>query len=435
MILRDPVHGLVAFEAEQYRLVPPLLETKEVQRLRHIRQLGLASFAYPGADHTRFSHALGTAHVMTRFVARLRNIHERLPFWQRLTTERARDAVAAALLHDVGHGPFSHLFEEALPFGPKHEEWTRRILLDPESEVHQVLLAADAGMPARVAQLVAGQHELRYLAHTVSGMFDVDRCDYLLRDALFTGVSYGHYDLDWLLRSLCFDDTESNSSSPALAVDGAKGIPAIESFVQARLFMFQQVYFHKASRASERLLARILNRATQLLLDGASLGDVPPALLSLIRHGDCSLRDYLELDDPRLWQCLRSWQTAKDPALADLAKRLAGRNLFKTYEFFGPATDPAWCDEALQRARDIAAHHGFDPDVYVMVDRALLIPYDDSKQQLRVIFPDGASQPLHDVSFLLGRLRGQRLEKVRLLFPAEISDVVRREVGARRLVA
>lgn len=435
MILRDPVHGLVAFEAEQYRLIPLLLETKEMQRLRRVRQLGLASFAYPGADHTRFSHALGTAHVMTRFVARLRAIHEQLPFWQRLTTERARDAVAAALLHDVGHGPFSHLFEEALPSGPKHEEWTRRILLDPSSEVHQVLRDADVGMPARVAQLVAGEHELRYLAHTVSGMFDVDRCDYLLRDALFTGVTYGHYDLDWLLRSLCFDQTESETASPALAVDGAKGIPAIESFVQARLFMFQQVYFHKASRASERLLTRILARASELLLDGTHLGPLPDALRSLIFDNDCGLDAYLELDDPALWQCLRSWQNVKDPLLADLATRLGRRDLFKTYEFFGPAADPEICAEAETIARDIAQSQGFDPDIYVGLDRAVLVPYDDSKQKLRVLFPDGHTQPLHEVSFLLGRLRGQKLEKVRLLFPAEIREHVQRELASRRLIA
>ena len=114
MILRDPVHGLVTFEAAEETIVARLLETKEVQRLRRVRQLGLASFAYPGADHTRFAHAIGAAFVMKRLLSRLRDIQDELPFWQRVTTERAREALAAALLHDLGHGPFSHLFEQVL---------------------------------------------------------------------------------------------------------------------------------------------------------------------------------------------------------------------------------------------------------------------------------------------------------------------------------
>src|SRR5690606_27504332 len=202
MILRDPVHGLVSFETDEQRIVVELLSAREVQRLRRIRQLGLASLAYPGADHTRFSHAVGAAHVMVRFIDRLRAIDGDLPFWQRLTTERARDGLAAALLHDLGHGPFSHLFEEAIPSSPPHETWTTRIVLDPTTDVHRILHRADPLLPERVAALVQGRHELTYLARTVSGTFDVDRCDYLLRDAHFTGVSYGHFDLDWLLRSL-----------------------------------------------------------------------------------------------------------------------------------------------------------------------------------------------------------------------------------------
>src|SRR5690606_3394100 len=117
MILRDPVHGLVSFESPEQQIVPELLKTREVQRLRRVHQLGLSSIAYPGADHSRFSHALGTAHVMSRFIERIRSISSDLPYWQRLTTERGRDALAAALLHDIGHGPFSHLFEEAMPGG------------------------------------------------------------------------------------------------------------------------------------------------------------------------------------------------------------------------------------------------------------------------------------------------------------------------------
>jgi HD superfamily phosphohydrolase len=158
MILRDPVHGLVAFESDEEAIIPALLEAAEVQRLRRIRQLGLASIAYPGADHTRFAHAIGAAFVMTRFIARMRSNHDQLPFWQRLTTDRARDALAAALLHDVGHGPFSHLFEEAMPDGPRHEEWSRRIICDPGTEVHRLLSRCDASLPGRVAELVSGRH-------------------------------------------------------------------------------------------------------------------------------------------------------------------------------------------------------------------------------------------------------------------------------------
>ncbi|HXS19195.1 MAG TPA: HD domain-containing protein, partial [Polyangiaceae bacterium] len=245
MILRDPVHGLVAFEAKEEAIIQTLLETRELQRLRRVQQLGLTSLAYPGATHARFSHAIGTAHVMARFIARIRAISTDLPKDQQLDPKRAQEGLAAALLHDIGHGPFSHLFEEAIPKGPSHEDWGTRIVMDPCTEVHQKLVAVDSELPARVCALIRGEHELRYLSGAVSGTFDVDRCDYLLRDAHFTGVNYGHFDLDWLLRSFCLSPTESAAITPGLAIDGSKGLPAIESFILARLFMFQQVYFHK----------------------------------------------------------------------------------------------------------------------------------------------------------------------------------------------
>lgn len=360
---------------------------------------------------------------MTRFVRRLREIHEALPYWQRLTTERARDAVVAALLHDLGHGPFSHLFEEAIPHGPRHEVWTERLIASPQSEVHQVLSQVDPGLPGRVCELIRGQHPLTYLAYTVSGMLDVDRCDYLLRDALFTGVNYGHYDLDWLLRSLCFGHSTDPAQAPSLAVDGAKGIPAIESFVLARLFMFQQVYFHKASRASEWLLSRILSRVATLVQQGSAPQGVPSAIDSLVRNQDASLDAYLEMDDTTLWQCLRGWQQSSDPILADLCRRLCRRDLFKTHEFFGQPLAPEEPRRWLERARQLAADRGLDPDIYVGLDDASLVAYDDSQPNaLRVVFPGGTSRPLAEVSFLLERLHGQRLNRCRLIFPAELRD-------------
>ena len=215
------------------------MDTPEVQRLRHVRQLGVTSLAFPGAEHTRFAHATGAAFVMKQLLVRLRAIQSELPFWQQVTTDRARDALAAAFLHDVGHGPLSHLFEDAIPGVPHHEAWSERILLDSSTGVNKALRELDPQMPERVAALVRGEHELPFLAKAVSGTFDVDRCDYLLRDAHATGVRYGVYDLDWLLRSLRFAPAPSEKIAPALAIDGAKGLPAIEAFLLARLFMFQ----------------------------------------------------------------------------------------------------------------------------------------------------------------------------------------------------
>lgn len=422
MILRDPIHGLVAFETEEEAIVPRLLQTQEVQRLRRIRQLGLSSLSYPGADHTRFSHAIGTAHVMKRFIGRMRAVHHALPRDQRVTPDRARDLLAAALLHDVGHGPLSHLFEAAIPDGPSHEDYTARIVCDPSTEVHGVLASVDPALPTRVAELVRGRHHLAYLARAVSGTFDVDRCDYLLRDAHFTGVGYGSFDLDWLLRSFRFGSPEAGADSPTLAIDGPKGLPAIESFILARLFMFQQVYFHKASRASEFMMTRLLSRARAVLVDGTPLPGAPPALVAVAREGDAPLGAYLELDDHVLLSALGAWRSAPDPILADLSRRLHGRHLFKTYELLGDQL--AERHQALARARDVAIAAGLDPDHYVGLDEASDVPFDDRQDSLTVLFPRGAPRKPGDVSFLLGRLRGEKLERVRLLFAPELRESI-----------
>jgi HD superfamily phosphohydrolase len=433
MILRDPVHGLVSFEADEFSIVPRLMQAEEVQRLRRIRQLGLTSLAYPGADHTRFSHAIGAAHVMTRFIGRLRQIHGELPLHQRVTSAQATDAVAAAFLHDLGHGPLSHLFEEAVPNGPDHEVWTVRIVLDPATSVHRILAALDPGSPGRVAELIQGRHALAFLSSTVSGSFDVDRCDYLLRDAHFTGVSYGTFDLDWLIRSLRFGHPEEPGGAPLLAIDGVKGLPAIESFVLARLFMFQQVYFHKASRASEWHFSRILARIRRLLLDGVEVVPMPPGIASLLLDGEATLRDYLALDDAVLWSALASWREAKDGIVSDLCQRLYSRRLFKTLEFFGEERTPERYQELLAFTRRRAELAGLDPDYYVGLDEAVDVPFDHSKEPLKVIFPDNLARAPRDVSFILGRLAGETLTRTRLVFPKELRGEVLAHLGSAPL--
>jgi HD superfamily phosphohydrolase len=438
VILRDPVHGLVAFEGDEERIVEELIDTPEVQRLRRVRQLGVTSLAFPGAEHSRFAHALGAAFVMKLLLARLRAIDGVLPEAQRVTPRRAREALAAALLHDLGHGPLSHLFEEAIPGAPAHETWTERVVLDRSTEVSRVLAAFDEELPARVVDLVHGRHEIPYLARAVSGELDVDRCDYLLRDAHATGVRYGLYDLDWLLRSLRFAEGVSHpggasgpvaAAAPALAIDGAKGLPAIEAFITARLFMFQQVYLHKATRSAEWMIKTILARAVEVLRAGGALEGVPAALASCGRGEPIRLEDYLELDDGVLWGAMHAWEGSRDAPLADLSRRIRARALFKTLELFGEQATAEGRVRALEIARDVARSRGLAPEAYVGLDVASDEPFGAQGAPLAVVYAKGPPRPLHEVSFLLGRLAGQVLSRVRLVLAPELRDEVTHAIG------
>jgi len=272
---------------------------------------------------------------------------------------------------------------------------------------------------------VHGRHELPYLAKAVSGELDVDRCDYLLRDAHATGVRYGVYDLDWLLRSLCFaPGAEEDGKGPALAIDGAKGLPAIEAFITARLFMFQQVYQHKATRAAEWMIRTILARAVRVLREGGVLEGVPAAVAAGARGDAIQLGDYLELDDGVLWVAIRQWENARDRPLADLARRIRARALFKTFELFGDHATEQGRARALAVARDIAAARGFDADVHVGLDTATDEPFGGESAPLLVVYAKGPARPLHEVSFLLGRLAGQVLSRVRLVMTPELREPV-----------
>ncbi|MBV9950118.1 MAG: HD domain-containing protein [Myxococcales bacterium] len=432
MILRDPVHGLVAFESAEERIVEALVDVPEVQRLRRVRQLGVTSLAFPGAEHTRFAHAIGSAFVMKLLLARLRAIEGFLPEGLRIDEATGREALAAALLHDVGHGPLSHLFEDVIPGTPPHETWTERILLEPSTGVHRALSAVDSELPARVAALVLGKHERPFLARAVSGEFDVDRCDYLLRDAYATGVRYGIYDLDWLLRSLRFAPVDPGSPrAPALAIDGAKGLPAIEAFITARLFMFQQVYLHKAPRAAEWMIRTTLARAVAVLRDGGRLDQVPAAMTAAARGEPIALDDYLELDDGVVWGAMHAWERAGDRPLADLARRIRARELHKTLELFGEHATAAGQEHALAVARDVARAHGLDPDLYVGLDVASVeaMSLEDGGMPLLVVYAKGRARPLREVSFLLSRLAGQVLSRVRLVLAPELREAMIRALA------
>lgn len=430
MILRDPVHGLVAFEGDFERIALALLDTREVQRLRRVRQLGLTSLVFPGAEHSRFAHALGAAHVMTRLVERVSAQKTELPDDLRLDAQSARDAFAAAMLHDLGHGPFSHLFEEVMPSARPHESWTVAMILDPLTEVHGALAAIDAGMPARVASLVSGDHHLPWLAGCVSGTLDVDRCDYLLRDSHMTGVAYGIYDLDWLFRSLAFAKLDGHEGAGAwvLAIEGRKGLPPIEGFFLARHFMYQQVYHHKATRGAECLVRGLFRRAAELVREGRTPTDTPDAIARAVLGETPSLESYLDLDDTRLLYCLGSWEKSDDAVLSDLASRFRRRALPKTVPLpEAPGSEPVW-EAARLRASEVVTKMGLRSDLHVWLDVAEDVPYEEprdaSRDGLWVTLRHRPLQRLGDISFALEKLRNLAVVRPRLCFPREAREPV-----------
>lgn len=428
MILRDPVHGVVAFEGENGRVLPRLIDTVEMQRLRRVRALGVASMAFPGAEHSRFAHAIGAAHVMARFLARVEPLSAAMG--RPLDAVDHDDALAAALLHDLGHGPLSHLFEEVFPGMHAHELWTSAAILDPDTEVHRALASVEPEMPSRVERLVHGVHPMPLLARAVSGLLDVDRCDYLLRDSHMTGTRYGLFDLDWLLRSLAL---ESDPSGPRLAVEGSKGLPAVEGFFLARLFMYQQVYFHKATRAAESVVRSTFRRLADLVADGRVPAGTPAPIAMLARGERISTESYLSLDDNVLWCAVDAWRDDRDEVLAGLAARCGRRDLFKTASL--DDIDPDLDDSIRSELESIVASNGFDPRYFAALDVAEVLPFEAPRvpeEGLRVVHARRPAQPLEHASFIIARIADTAFVRRRLIFPAAVRGAVTEMLEAQR---
>ncbi len=247
-IYRDSVHNIIRLKTDDAagKLLARLIDTAEFQRLRRIKQLGLALFAYQAAEHSRFTHSLGALHLATRTLEKLKLKYE-------ISAETQIAVRCAALLHDIGHGAFSHVIETILNF--HHEQFTIEAVLSEETEVGQVLREFSADLPENVAAIVRGDFRPMALAQLVSSQLDVDRMDYLLRDSLMTGAKYGIYDLEWIIKSLEIDEENDR-----LYV-AARGIYAVEDYLQARYYMFRQVYFHRTLRSAEAILKSLLRRA------------------------------------------------------------------------------------------------------------------------------------------------------------------------------
>src|SRR5678816_223991 len=303
-IYRDPVHNIIRLQtdSDEGELMMRLIDAAEFQRLRRIKQLGLGLYTYQGAEHSRFTHSLGAFHLMTRVLDRLSETYE-------IDPEDRVAARAAALLHDVGHGSFSHVMEKVLNF--HHERWTVQVILDEHSEIGELLRSHSSDLPVKVASIIEGKFQPAALAQLVSSQLDVDRMDYLLRDSLMTGAKYGIYDLEWIINALSIDEQGDR------IYVAARGLYAVEEYLQARYYMFRQVYFHRTLRSAEAVLRSVLRRALQLLEAGEPVWYAPDtAFEKVLRKGKLTISEHLEVDDSDFVFHIKQWQKSSDAILS-----------------------------------------------------------------------------------------------------------------------
>jgi len=369
---------------------------------------------------------------MTRILDRLSDSYE-------IDVEDRIAARAAALLHDVGHAPFSHAMEKTL--GVHHEQLTIAAITSEQTTLCQTLASHSRELPARVASIIAGDFKPAALAQLVSSQLDVDRMDYLLRDSLMTGAKYGLYDLEWIINALQIDEAHDR------VFVAARGVYAVEEYLQARYYMFRQVYFHRTLRSAEAVLRSALRRALEITTSGGDLWHAPGAAFAkVLRRERLTISEHLEIDDSDIIFHLKQWQDAHDEILSDLSRRFVGRTLFKAIDVDMPTDERA---AFITAARDVVTRAGFDAEYYFIEDRATDVPYygyytgEGEEERGRIYVEDGYAHPqVREISEISEAVRGlrQSYELHRVCFPAEVKEAVYRlyhgtTVSARPLTA
>ncbi len=416
-IYRDSVHNIIRLNSatDQGRLLVRLIDAAEFQRLRRVRQLGLAHFAYQGAEHSRFTHSLGVMHLASRVLERLELKYE-------LEEEDVTAVRVAALLHDIGHGAFSHVIESIQGF--HHEDFTIEAVTSEETEVGRILAEYSPSLPERVAGIIRGEFRPMALAQLVSSQLDADRMDYLLRDSLMTGAKYGIFDLEWIIKSIEIDEPNDR-----LYVS-ARGVYAVEAYIQARYYMFRQVYFHRTLRSAEVILRSIFNRAFYLVREGGNPWLAQGTQFEKLLHGEkLNLAEHLQLDDSDVIFHIKQWQRSRDSILADLSSRFLNRRLFKVFDLDMPEDER---QAFVNRARGLVADRGFDPEYYFAEDKAGDVPYyfyrkSEGNPKNFIYVEDGFSKPqIREISEVSAAVRGlqKEFEIFRVCFPPELKDEI-----------
>jgi HD superfamily phosphohydrolase len=416
-IINDPVYGFIKIASNG---LYEIIEHPYFQRLRRIKQLGLTNFVYPGATHTRFQHALGSYHLMGLAIQVLRNKEVRI------TADEEEAALSAILLHDIGHGPFSHALEESIIRDLQHEELSLLFMKALNDEFQGRLDLA--------IEIFRGRYHKKFLHQLISGQLDMDRLDYLKRDSFFTGVTEGVIGSDRIVRML-------NVANDDLVVD-QKGIYSIEKFIIARRLMYWQVYLHKTVLSSEILLVNILKRAKQLTLEGTTLFSTPA--LGRFLHQAISRRDFFgegpeteylpeitpeirenldafaSLDDNDIIASAKVWSTHPDPVLSLLSRNLVHRSLYRI-EIRNEPFDPDYLGKIRKAVGELSGLEDRDLDYLVHVGSISNNAYRAEDDQIKILGNDGKLKDVTEASDMFDvSVLSRTVKKYFLCYPKEV---------------
>lgn len=398
-VIRDAIHDYIHVD---HLIIWRLINSKEMQRLRRIKQLGGTYQVFQSAEHSRFVHSLGVYQVVRRMLE-TECLTNALSDYDKLCV------MCAGLLHDIGHGPFSHSFEGV--FEENHEDMTVRMILE-KSEVHDILVSLYKQLPQDVASIIQHTHPNRILIQMVSSQLDADRMDYLLRDSYMSGTTYGHFDMSRILRTMRIRDGK--------IVYKESGVQAIENYILARYHMYWQVYYHPTARSYEHLLQSIFQRVKDLYYDGYVFQTHLHYLIPMLEHR-FQVSDFVDLDEAVILYYFKEFTREKDFILSDLSSRFLNRHLFK-YQQLKSQKD-------LMSIKAIAKAKGYHPDYYIVSDNQKQIPYlhygeSGELSEIEILDSEGCLSPLpmksEIVSAILNSKRFKSDQKV--FFPKEIKD-------------
>lgn len=392
-VIRDPIHGYINIE---YKVIWEAIDTKEFQRLRRIKQLGGDFQVYPSTEHSRFTHSLGVYEIVRRMVTEIKSLQSEVSEYEKISV------MLAGLLHDIGHGPFSHAFE--LVTNHNHENYTEKIILG-NTEINKVLNKVSKTLAQDVVNIIRHKHKNDILNQIVSAQLDADRMDYLLRDSYFSATSYGQFDLERMLRTL---RVRENEDGKKYIVTKESGIHSVEDYIMARYQMYWQVYFHPVARSYETIFVQLFKRLKDIYKVDKDYFNNLSVIVPFLEKEEVTVEEYQKLDECTVLYYCTLIQEKEDFIAKDLATRLLNRGLFDYVDY---------SEEKLEEIKKLLEENNYDIDYYLYEDDIEKSPYSPfTGQNILIEKKNGEIIELEKASDIVNAITQGKTKKERTIF-------------------